>query len=56
MPANLDILLLTETNFFGAIGEKGKGFVNIEFLERREEVQMMCEIENKMTIRSFILP
>ena len=42
-----DLFLFTLTDFFGAIGDKGRWFMNIRFLKGRERVQMVSEIEKK---------
>ena len=39
-----NLFLFTGTNFFGAIGDKGRWFMKTGFLEGREKVQMVCEI------------
>ena len=51
-----NLFLFTRTNFFEAIGDKGRRFVNSGFLVGKEKNKMLFDMGNKMTIGSFIMP
>ena len=51
-----DLVLFMGTDFFGAIEDKGRWFMNTWFLEGREKIQKVCEIKKKGPSWSFILP